>query len=327
MQVTRSELRTGILVVLTVGILVGVMLYLGAPGVFKPLNTYQVQVDNAAGIKPGASVLLAGRKVGSIVALQSPVPMKNRPKDKPNYEALITVRVDATALVYKECRVRMIAYGLLAELVIDFTNGDETSGLAENGHVFIGERSPDLTELGPRVLDQITPVLADARRTLGELRITAKNIGDITAQGSSFNQALDRFKLFGDNLVQLSAADGKITKSLTDSLDSLNRSAKSVEKFTTQLGDGGDVKVALRNFKSTAVELNGAAGKVNLMLGELTPQLTSIARNADQLTDTLKRQPWRIVWPTTKTYPEETLVASPRPTPEVRRAIPYKHRP
>lgn len=327
MQVTRSELRTGILVVITIGILTGVMLYLGAPGVFKPLNTYQVQFDNAAGIKPGAPVLLAGRKVGSIVALQSPVPMKNRPKAWPNYEVLITVRVDATALIYNECRVRMIAYGLLAELVIDFTNGDETSGLAENGHVFIGERSPDLTELGPRVLDQIVPVITDARKTMGELSVAVKNIGTITAPESPFNQALDRFKLFGDNLVQLSAADGKITKSLSNSLESLNHSAKNIEKFTAQLGDGSDLKVALNNFKSTTIQLNSAAGKANLMLGELSPELTSIARNADQLTDTLKRQPWRIVWPATKKYPEDTLSATPRPTPEIRRAIPYKHRP
>ena len=39
---------------------------LGAPGLFRPLVTYKIYLDNAAGIKLGAPVLLAGRKVGQV---------------------------------------------------------------------------------------------------------------------------------------------------------------------------------------------------------------------------------------------------------------------
>ena len=38
----------------------------GAPGVFKPVNTYNVFFDNAGGAKLGAPVMLAGRKIGQI---------------------------------------------------------------------------------------------------------------------------------------------------------------------------------------------------------------------------------------------------------------------
>src|ERR1044071_8392504 len=73
MQLRRNELMTGILVVGTVVIIVGTLILLGAPGLFRPLATYRVYFDNAAGIKLGAPVLLAGRKIGQVQKLYSPV--------------------------------------------------------------------------------------------------------------------------------------------------------------------------------------------------------------------------------------------------------------
>src|SRR4029077_16652483 len=65
MQILRNEIRTGILVILTIGLTVGIVLYLSAPGLFRPIVHYRVFFDDAAAIKPGASVLLAGRKIGT----------------------------------------------------------------------------------------------------------------------------------------------------------------------------------------------------------------------------------------------------------------------
>ena len=66
MQILRNEIRTGILVILTIGLTVGIVLYLSAPGLFRPVAHYRVFFDDAAAIKPGASVLLAGRKIGTV---------------------------------------------------------------------------------------------------------------------------------------------------------------------------------------------------------------------------------------------------------------------
>ena len=64
---------TGLLVVGTVAIMTAVLILLGAPGLFRPLVTYKIYFDNAAGIKLGAPVLLAGRKIGQVQKLTSPV--------------------------------------------------------------------------------------------------------------------------------------------------------------------------------------------------------------------------------------------------------------
>ena len=73
MQLRRNEILTGFLVVGTVAIVVAVLILLGAPGLFRPLVVYKVYFDNAAGIKLGAPVLLAGRKIGQVQKLYSPV--------------------------------------------------------------------------------------------------------------------------------------------------------------------------------------------------------------------------------------------------------------
>ena len=73
MQLKRNEILTGLLVLVTVALLTGILILLGAPGLFRPLVTYKIYMDNAAGIKLGAPVLLAGRKIGQVEELYSPV--------------------------------------------------------------------------------------------------------------------------------------------------------------------------------------------------------------------------------------------------------------
>src|SRR4051794_11547007 len=163
MQLRRNEILTGLLVLATVILLTGILILLGAPGLFKPLVTYKIYMDNAAGIKLGAPVLLAGRKIGQVEKLNSPVSVDEaqraqvaadsiRPAakaspspapPKPRYEARIDVRVDKDAIVYKDALARLITLGLLGETAIDFTAGNESSGRAMDGETFAGERVPD----------------------------------------------------------------------------------------------------------------------------------------------------------------------------------------
>src|SRR5882762_11313827 len=73
MQLRRNEIMTGLLVMGTIAVLAFLLILLGAPGLFRPLVTYKIYIDNAAGIKQGAAVMLAGRKIGQVHKLYSPV--------------------------------------------------------------------------------------------------------------------------------------------------------------------------------------------------------------------------------------------------------------
>src|SRR5437773_5778555 len=79
MQLQRNEIMTGLLVIATIAVVAFVLVLLGAPGLFRPVVTYKIYFDNAAGIKQGAPVMLAGRKIGQVQKLFSPV---SREEDK-----------------------------------------------------------------------------------------------------------------------------------------------------------------------------------------------------------------------------------------------------
>src|SRR5437870_13879765 len=73
MQLQKNEIMTGLLVIGTIAVVAFLLVLLGAPGLFRPLVTYKIYFDNAAAIKQGAPVMLAGRKIGQVQKLLSPV--------------------------------------------------------------------------------------------------------------------------------------------------------------------------------------------------------------------------------------------------------------
>jgi ABC-type transporter Mla subunit MlaD len=321
MQLQRNEILTGLLVLATVAILTGILILLGAPGLFRPLVTYRIYLDNAAGIKLGAPVLLAGRKIGQVEKLYSPVskeeaqraeaaaaalrasdpntpstptPKPNAsptpPEVKPKYEARIDVRVDKGAGVYKDAKARLITLGLLGETAIDFTQGNENSGRASDGEMFAGDRVPDFGEAIAKMLDIVKPVAIEATGTLKELQTTAQNLSRITDEYSQLNMALAQMRTFAENLTNMTARDSSISIAF-----------KNIEKISTDLSSNDNIQVTLQNFRESSDKLRAMLAD----LSQLGPDLKESSANVKELTATVKSQPWRLIWPSTKKYPED----------------------
>jgi ABC-type transporter Mla subunit MlaD len=306
MEIRREEVRTGLLVIVSIAIVTLVLLAIGRPGVFKDTNTYRIYFDNAAGLNQGAPVLLAGRSIGQVTNLVSPVPMRDRPAGYENYETLVQVEVDRSAQIYNKVQVHMLQTSLLGQPVIDFTNGDETSGLATNGSYFVGIRAKDFTAAISDAVDVIkntvTPVAIQAEKTMQELSSTADNLRKLTAPGSNVDQAVTQFRHFGDNLVQISAKGSALQESLdniqmlTGSNGHLNQALANVDHLTNQILDQDRVGKTLAN-------LQNASENLNHIVNNAAPRVDIITANLAQATDTVKRQPWRLFWPSTKKYP------------------------
>src|SRR5438874_6810577 len=310
MQLQRNEIMTGLLVIGTVAVLAFVLVLLGAPGLFRPLVTYKIYVDNAAGIKQGAVVMLAGRKIGQVQKMFSPVsreeerraeeavaafappetsPTPSPTPGKPKYEARIDVQVDRNAVVYRDAKTRLMQLGLLGDMAIDITQGTEASGRARDGEIFAGERTPDFSEAAAKMLEVIKPVAAEATNTMKDLQQTAQNLNHITDENSELNQALSQVKLFGEHIADMTAPDSALSHSLNN-----------IEKISTSLTENNNIKVTLQNLRSSSEKLKVA-----------TTELQPAGENIKQFSETIKTQPWRLIWPSTKKYAE----ASPTPAP------------
>src|SRR6476619_3668589 len=300
MQLERNEILTGLLVIGTIGVIAFLLVLLGAPGLFRPLVTYKVYFDNAAGIKPGAVVMLAGRKIGQVQKLYSPLTSAEEkqaqqaaaaihpsepgasPSPTPRFEARVDVQVDKNARLYRDSKVQMIQLGLLGDMAIDFTQGTQESGRAGNGESFSGERSPDLAEAAAKMLEIIKPVANEATNTMKDLQNTAQNLNKLTDENSELKLALTQFKTFGEHLSSLTAPDSALSNSLTN-----------IEKISTSLTENDNIKVTLQNLRSSSEKLKVA-----------TTELQPAGENIKQFSETIKTQPWRLIWPSTKNYAE-----------------------
>ena len=304
MQLQRNEIMTGVLVIGTIAVIAFVLVLLGAPGLFRPLVTYKIYFDNAVGIKQGAPVMLAGRKIGQVQKLFSPVSSEEEKRaeeaaaaihpsepdasptpaeNKPKFEVRVDVQVDKSAEVYRDARTRLMQLGLLGDMAIDITQGTESSGRAKDGEMFAGERTPDLGEAAAKMLEVIKPVAAEATNTMKDLQQTAQNLNRLTDENSELTLALGQFKTFGEHLVDLTAPDSSLSHSLTN-----------IEKISTSLTENDNIELTLQN-------LRASSEKLKITVTDLGP----VGQNLKEFSETIKTQPWRLIWPSTKKYPQE----------------------
>ena len=300
---------TGLLVIGTIAVVAFILVLLGAPGLFRPLVTYKIYFDNAVGIKQGAPVMLAGRKIGQVQKLFSPVSSEEEKRaeeaaaaiqssepnasptpaeNKPKFEVRVDVQVDKSAKVYRDARARLMQLGLLGDMAIDITQGTESSGRAKDGEIYAGERTPDLGEAAARMLEVIKPVAAEATNTMKDLQQTAQNLNRLTDENSELTLALGQFKTFGEHLVDLTAPDSSLSHSLTN-----------IEKISTSLTENDNIELTLQN-------LRASSEKLKITVTDLGP----VGQNLKEFSETIKTQPWRLIWPSTKKYSQEQQQAA-----------------
>ena len=307
MSASRNEVRTGLFVLITLAAFVAILIYLGAPGAFQRQTTYYIYFATAYGIKPGADVMVAGRKVGQVQRIWSPVPVAQRPE--PGMESLIEVRVAADAGIRERVRVQMVQLSMLGDMMIDFSHGDESSPVAAHESYFRGERQPGISEAVPEVLKRLDPVIQQLNATLAAMRQATQNLASVSADDGHLQLSLAEYHRFAVQLNTLVAPDGSLYRSLknveamTGPESSLAQTLKHTDELTARLSENRDWEAALRQMRQASEKLNRA-------VSDFSPSMTVVGRNLEQASDTVKHQPWRLIWPTTKKYPQES---TPRP--------------
>jgi ABC-type transporter Mla subunit MlaD len=198
------------------------------------------------------------------------------------------VQVDKSAKVYRDARARLMQLGLLGDMAIDITQGTESSGRAKDGETFAGERTPDLSGAAAKMLEVIKPVAAEATSTMKDLQQTAQNLNRLTDANSELTLALGQFKTFGTHLVDLTAPDSALSQSLI-----------KIEKISTSLSENDNIEVTLQNLRTSSE-------KLKITVADLGP----VGENLKEFSETIKTQPWRLIWPSTKKYPEDQQQAA-----------------
>jgi len=140
-----------------------------------------------------------------------------------------------------------------------------------------------LGEAAARMLEVIKPVAAEATNTMKDLQQTAQNLNRLTDENSELTLALGQFKTFGEHLVDLTAPDSSLSHSLTN-----------IEKISTSLTENDNIELTLQN-------LRASSEKLKITVTDFGP----VGQNLKEFSETIKTQPWRLIWPSTKQYPQE----------------------
>jgi paraquat-inducible protein B len=259
------------------------------------------------GLNSEASVEFRGIRVGTVVGAS----FKYFPGD-PEHRVPVLIKIDPNLLLDQtENNTNTAnAQALIAQSVQKGLRASLKSGSLLTGQLFVDlDFQKDAAPATVATLGnyQVLPTVPAAG--LDELEEKVAALLDkfkALPVEKTVNNATDALAAVKDavaNLDKLMGPDGALSKTL-----------KNAEKVTGELSGNKDIGATLHNLKETSAQLNTTVATLGV-------QFKQVGQNLTEASDTVKRQPWRLIWPSTKKYSAEsdTTPAQPGSTPSPRK--------
>ena len=275
---------------------------------FNPTLPYLLLFTGSVrGLSSDASVEFRGIRVGSVVGAS----FKYLPGDL-EHRVPVLIKIDPDLLLDQTGSNTATAQALIAQSVEKGLRASLKSGSLLTGQLFVDldfqKDAPPATVAslgGYEVLPTIPAAgLDELQEKVGALLDKFKAL-PVEKTVSNANDALAAIKDAAANLDKLTGPDS-----------SLNKTLKNAEKVTAELSGNKDIGGTLHNLKETSAQLKTT-------IAELSVQFKKVGQNLTEASDTVKRQPWRLIWPSTKKYNGQSDIAppQPRPTPSPRKTL------
>ncbi len=264
---------------------------------FNPSLPYLLLfAGSVRGLSPDAPVEFRGIRVGSVDGAS----FKYLPGD-PERRVPVLIKIDPALLFDRPSRDAAAAQALMVESV-----GQGLRATLKTGSLLTGQLYVDLDFQKDAPLAVVTH--AEGYDVLPTT--SSSGLEDLQAKAAAL---LDKLKALpiettvehlNQTLAEARRAVANLDQ-LTGSGSALDKSLKNAEKITADLSSSNDISATLHNIR-------GASEKLNLTISSLGAQFSEVGENLGQATDTVKRQPWRLIWPSTKKY-DEDVRSTPAP--------------
>jgi phospholipid/cholesterol/gamma-HCH transport system substrate-binding protein len=266
------EVKVGALVLFAIALLAGFVLVLGDFS-FSEGRRLHVEFDNAAGLKPGADVAIAGLNVGQVQSLAF-----QRHDDEETgsvVSARATLRVDREH--FETIRTSSNFYisrrGVLGEPYIEIVTRSFEAPTIEPGSTHEGVSPPRidlLTAKAKDLLDALTSLFEDPDVTLAKL----------VQHGASLMAQLDDFV-------------ATHRKDLDGSVSGAHATIDEAERFLKVLnravGEGDELEETLDHTRKTAARADSISRKVDRRVGPITEDLAKTAERAENVSASTER--------------------------------------
>ncbi len=270
--ITKDALRVGVLAVIALAILAYAVLKLGrAARLFTTRYTLVSFVPNAAGLREGGQVTVAGQLAGSITKIEF------LPVDVDTTRNLrITVQIDTKLQqqVRNDSRVILRNQGLLGDRYFDITPGTPRFAVLRQGDTLLLGNSVDYEMLVQRASAALTDVvgLTHDLRSLTQSLVNGKGtIGQLLTNRDLYDKLNGTLSSTSTLLARLQNPKGSVGRLLDDPqlYVNLTQMIGQVDTLVTRINSG-----------------QGTAGKL-LQNDSLYTNLVTVTAHADSLVSTI----------------------------------------
>ena len=297
MQVFRSEIKVGLLIVISFAFFVaGVFLLSGLRTIWEDKKSLELIFPYADGITKGSPVWYAGFEVGDVTDIRIAKGVKDR--------IALTVKIASQAHVKKDSRTDIRSLGLMGAKYVEISPGTPEAPELAPGETLEGQSPSSLSEImetGQQVATNVAQLIQEAKLLVQDLRsdssvkavIENANglLVDMRKQVKEVGPILRTLNDTGANVKRVSDEGGKEVTALLRELRDTNRSVqKRLETVEAQL-------------TRTLASASDAAGGAKSILTSSEEDITSLLKHLNEttkhleaLSDDLRSHPWKVVW-------------------------------
>jgi phospholipid/cholesterol/gamma-HCH transport system substrate-binding protein len=304
MQVFRSEIKVGLLIVLSfVLFLIGIFIVSDIGSIWNKKKTLVLVFPYADGITRGSPVWYAGFEVGEVTEIRISQEIKDR--------IALTVRISPQARVRKDSRIDIRSLGMMGAKYVEISPGSPESPELGPNDVLEGQGAASLSEIletGQRVASRVLDLVQEANALVHEIRteyplkqvidnangllVDARSrVKEIEPVVRKVNNFADSLTETGKNVKQASGEGGKelvaLLQELRDTNKGLQKRLENVEAELTKTlgaasGVAGEAKSILTSNKDD--------------IASLVKHLNETSRHIEALSEDLRAHPWKVVW-------------------------------
>jgi phospholipid/cholesterol/gamma-HCH transport system substrate-binding protein len=214
-QLTWTELRVGIFVLVGLFVLGAGIFYVTAPGILGPKYQLKTFLPEVAGLSNGAPVRLDGVEVGNVEAIKIVPRSKEKVVDK-NRNIEVDMRVDKKYREYilGDSTASLVTEGLLGNRYVNLTRGISGLPIADNGEVPGAEEKAmkEVVERSAEVLGNLSALSENVQTLIQGVREGKGSLGKLLTDDQAYRH-LNSILAKGDEMISnVQAGQGTLGK-------------------------------------------------------------------------------------------------------------------
>ena len=264
-QLTWTELRVGLFVLVGLSILGAGIFYVTGPGFLGPKYRLRTYLPDVSGLANGATVSVDGVAVGNVVSIEFAAQGAEQKKDKAhNIEVVLRIEKKYQKDILTDSTAALVTEGLLGNKYINVTRGF-TGVPLKNGDTVPAATSVDvMAELGA-VSSQVQDLLAGIKQgkgTLGKLVNDPEAYDHLNGVLAKSDALIAGVQAGRGTLGKLVASDEMYTK-VDKSLDNVNGMISDARAGKGSLGKLITDDALYNKLRDTGANLASATAKLN----------------------------------------------------------------